>query len=80
LIINQQNCRLMPFPAASVATSTWQDSRNSVASLLTNAGKCLWSHFLEKAGLISIHPERAAQVRQYWRPIAASGLTSQDED
>jgi hypothetical protein len=58
-------------------------SRNApgaVASLLTNAGKAYGRIFVEKAGLISIHPERAAQVRQYWRPIAASGLTSQHEE
>lgn len=51
-------------------------SRNApgaVASLLTNAGNAYGRIFVEKAGLISIHPERAAQVRQYWRPIAVFG-------
>jgi hypothetical protein len=52
----------------------------AVASLLTNAGNSYGRIFVEKAGLISIHPERAAQVRQYWRPIAASGLTSVKEE
>jgi hypothetical protein len=57
-------------------------SRNApgaVASLLTNAGNAYGRIFVEKAGLISIHPVRAAQVRQYWRPIAASGLTSDQQ-
>jgi len=57
-------------------------SRNApgaVASLLTNAGNAYGRIFVEKAGLISIHPERAAQVRQYWQPIAAFGLISVQE-